>query len=84
MKKIYFFGVILGARRVSEECLHLLSHRNHSCQIVSDEEAVRSIKLFLNDHRMLVEPACAASLALFYHEKYFTLTFLQSFISLFF
>ena len=28
------------------------------------------MQCFLNDHRILVEPACSASLAILYNEKY--------------
>ena len=34
--------------------------------VVSDRDAVQACKKFLDDHRVLVEPACGASLALGY------------------
>jgi threonine dehydratase len=36
------------------------------CITVSDESAVGACERFLDDHRVLVEPACGASLALAY------------------
>jgi L-serine/L-threonine ammonia-lyase len=35
---------------------------------VSDAEAVNACRRFLNDHRVLVEPACGASLAYVYRQ----------------
>ena len=38
--------------------------------VVSDAEAVDACASFLSDHRLLVEPACAAALSLFYNSGY--------------
>ncbi len=56
----------LGARQVCEEavrCSHL-----HPLQsvVVTDRAAVRACRRFLDDHQVLVEPACGASLAAAY------------------
>lgn len=45
--------------------------------IVSDAEAVSACASFLDDHRVLVEPACGAALSLFYSDRHASL--LQSF-----
>ncbi len=37
-------------------------------EVVSDLQAVKAVKNFLDDHRILVEPACAASLAVIYEQ----------------
>ncbi|XP_074061935.1 serine dehydratase-like [Macrotis lagotis] len=53
----------LGAKTVASRALECI----HECQIisevVSDEEAIQAIERFLDDERMLVEPACGAALA---------------------
>ena len=56
----------LGARRVSEQALACAkAHPIHSI-LVSDSASVAACKRFLADHRILVEPACGASLACVY------------------
>ncbi|MES2947284.1 MAG: pyridoxal-phosphate dependent enzyme [Pseudomonadota bacterium] len=56
----------LGAKRVCEQAvLWTKKHVIHSV-LVSDHSAVSACERFLSDHRILVEPACGASLALAY------------------
>lgn len=56
----------LGAKRVSEQAMHCANaHPIHSA-LVSDEQAITACRRFLNDHRVLTEPACGASLACVY------------------
>jgi L-serine/L-threonine ammonia-lyase len=56
----------LGARRVSERAFALA--REHAVRpvVVSDAAAVDACLRFMDDHRVVVEPACGASLALAY------------------
>jgi len=56
----------LGARRVSERAFELA--REHAVRpvVVSDGAAVDACLRFMDDHRVVVEPACGASLALAY------------------
>lgn len=56
----------LGARRVSEQAFGLLAENRIRCSVVSDLQAVDASLRFLNDHRILVEPACGASIATVY------------------
>lgn len=56
----------LGARRVSEAAFSLASRHPVRPVVVSDAEAVRACLRFMDDHRVVVEPACGASLALAY------------------
>jgi L-serine/L-threonine ammonia-lyase len=59
----------LGAKRVCEQAVaSLRDHRIHSI-VVSDAEALDACEQFLSDHRVLVEPACGAALALAYHPE---------------
>lgn len=39
-------------------------------KVVSDQEAVSACRSFLHDHRILIEPACGAALALVYTERH--------------
>lgn len=53
----------LGARRVSDRAFAWTrEHPVHSA-VVSDAEAVRACLAFADDHRVVVEPACGAALA---------------------
>jgi L-serine/L-threonine ammonia-lyase len=56
----------LGAKRVCEQALQYAQQRPVQSVLVSDAIALDACERFLNDHRVLVEPACGASLALAY------------------
>ncbi|WP_207460102.1 serine/threonine dehydratase family protein [Azospirillum sp. SYSU D00513] len=56
----------LGARRVCEAAFDWTARHPVTSAVVSDGQAVRACLDFLDDHRLLVEPACGASLALAY------------------
>lgn len=56
----------LGARQVSEHAFALTSKHHIDCAVVSDLQAVDACFRFLDDHRILVEPVCGASLAAIY------------------
>lgn len=56
----------LGARKVSEQAFELARRHPVEPVVVSDREAVEACLRFMDDHRMVVEPACGASLALAY------------------
>jgi L-serine/L-threonine ammonia-lyase len=56
----------LGARQVCPRAFYLAGEHPLVSAVVSDEEAVQACRSFLQDHRVLVEPACGASLALAY------------------
>lgn len=61
----------LGARQVADQALqHATSGRVHSV-VVSDADAVNACLRFLDEFRVLTEPACGASLAVVYgsHER---------------
>ncbi|ROS05327.1 L-serine ammonia-lyase [Sinobacterium caligoides] len=58
----------LGATIVAERAFELLSEQPVVNHVVTDLEAVNSCRRFLADHRLLVEPACGASLAAVYGE----------------
>ncbi|MFK0164532.1 pyridoxal-phosphate dependent enzyme [Rhizobium sp. NPDC090279] len=56
----------LGARRVCERAFEITQSRPVHCVTVDDRTAVDACLRFLDDHRVLVEPACGAALAVAY------------------
>jgi L-serine/L-threonine ammonia-lyase len=59
----------LGARMVSERAFEVTQTRPVDSVVVSDHTAVEACLHFLDDHRLLVEPACGATLALAYSQS---------------
>ncbi|WP_313738840.1 pyridoxal-phosphate dependent enzyme [Pseudomonas sp.] len=66
LERLDSIATSLGAKRVAEQAL--ICHRTHPVQShrVTDLQAVQACERFLHDHRVLVEPACGAALALAY------------------
>lgn len=56
----------LGARKVSDRAFELSRTRPVESVVVSDADAAGACIRFLDDHRVLVEPACGAALSLAY------------------
>ena len=56
----------LGARQVALKAFEWSQTRPTETYVMSDGEASRACLNFLNDHRVLTEPACGASLSLVY------------------
>ncbi|MDE1167860.1 MAG: pyridoxal-phosphate dependent enzyme [Pseudomonas sp.] len=56
----------LGARQVCEQAFALSQRHPVRSHVVSDQAALAACERFLDDQRLLVEPACGASLALAY------------------
>ena len=56
----------LGAKRVAEQALACTRRQPVHSHLVSDRAALQACERFLLDHRLLVEPACGAALALAY------------------
>jgi L-serine/L-threonine ammonia-lyase len=56
----------LGARKVAEQAFALAQSHPVRSIVVSDAEAVQACLRFMDDHRVVVEPACGASLAVAY------------------
>ncbi|MCG8291668.1 pyridoxal-phosphate dependent enzyme [Pseudomonas entomophila] len=59
----------LGAKRVAEQALACARNHPLHSHLVSDREALEACERFLFDHRLLVEPACGAALALLNHPE---------------
>jgi L-serine/L-threonine ammonia-lyase len=58
----------LGARQVCEQAFNWSKNHPIRSVVVSDRAAVAACERFLADHRLLVEPACGASLATIYDD----------------
>ena len=56
----------LGARMVSQQAFTWSSEHPVRSVVVSDQAAVVACLRFMDDHRVVVEPACGASLAVLY------------------
>ena len=56
----------LGAKRVCDKAMQWSRERAVHSILVSDQSALAACERFLDDHRVLVEPACGASLAPLY------------------
>ncbi len=58
----------LGARMVCEQAFEWSKRHRVLTEVVSDKAAVSACLRFLDDHRVLVEPACGAALAAVYDQ----------------
>ncbi|MGZ3184873.1 MAG: pyridoxal-phosphate dependent enzyme [Telluria sp.] len=56
----------LGARRVARQALDWSARHPVRSEVVSDQAAVAACLRFIDDHRVVVEPACGAALAVAY------------------
>ncbi len=58
----------LGAKQIAARAFELTQTYPIESALVSDLDAVMACERFLDDHRMLVEPACGAALAVAYSD----------------
>jgi L-serine/L-threonine ammonia-lyase len=69
LERITSIATSLGAKRVCEKAIQWSQeHPIHSI-VVSDQSALSACEGLLADHRILVEPACGASLAMTYENS---------------
>jgi len=66
LENISSIATSLGATRVARRAFDLLAEHPVVSHVVTDQDAVGACVRFLDDHRVLVEPACGASLATVY------------------
>lgn len=66
LKEIASIASSLGAKRCCEQAVQCAKEHAIRSIVVSDRSALSACERFLADHRLLVEPACGASLALAY------------------
>jgi len=69
LSAISSIATTLGAKSVCENAFNLTQTTDVRCAVVSDLEALDACQRFLEDHRVLVEPACGASLASIYSKE---------------
>jgi len=68
LPKISSIATSLGARRVSQQAFDLLGSHPMRSSVVTDQAAVSACLRFMDDHRVVVEPACGAALAAVYEQ----------------
>lgn len=66
LERIASVATSLGAKRVADQALVCVQQHPVHSHLVSDRAALEACERFLRDHRVLVEPACGAALALAY------------------
>jgi len=66
LERITSIATSLGAKRVCEKAFQWSKNHPIHSVVVSDQSALSACERFLADHRILVEPACGASLAMAY------------------
>jgi L-serine/L-threonine ammonia-lyase len=69
LEAITSVATTLGAKKVCENAFAVTRSHDVRCAVVSDLDALEACETFLGDHRVLVEPACGASLATVYAEE---------------
>lgn len=69
LNKIETIAITLGAKQICQQAFDWTQKHPVFPQTVSDKEAVNACLHFASDHRLLVEPACGASLALLYEMR---------------
>ncbi|MFJ4052780.1 pyridoxal-phosphate dependent enzyme [Pseudomonas sp. NPDC089743] len=66
LQRLTSVATSLGAKRVADQALACVQEHPVHSVLVSDRAALQACERFLADHRVLVEPACGAALALAY------------------
>lgn len=66
LDRITSIATSLGAKRVCDESMRWVGRRSVRSALVTDQSALAACERFLDDHRLLVEPACGVALALAY------------------
>ncbi len=69
LEEIRSIATSLGAKRVCEKAVQWSQEHPIRSLLVSDQSALSACERFLADHRLLVEPACGASLAPVYENS---------------
>ncbi|MBI1906355.1 MAG: pyridoxal-phosphate dependent enzyme [Rhodocyclales bacterium] len=68
LERIDSVATSLGAKRVCDQSVMWAKTRPVLSALVTDRAALAACERFVDDHRVLVEPACGASLALVYDQ----------------
>jgi L-serine/L-threonine ammonia-lyase len=70
LDRIDTIATSLGAKQICEFAFSARAFMNITPVVVTDSDAINACYRFLDDHNVLVEPACGAALSLVYEEKY--------------
>lgn len=68
LERISSVATSLGAKQVCANAYALTKTHDIRCLRVTDRQALQACHQFLQDHRILVEPACGAALAALYEQ----------------
>lgn len=68
LDEIRTIAVTLGAKQICQQAFDLTQKHPVFPQVVTDKQAVMACLRFASDHRLLVEPACGAALAVAYDQ----------------
>jgi len=69
LNKVSGIATTLAASQVCKNAFNVASRLDVRSMLVSDAEALHACRRFLDDHRVLTEPACGVSLSLLYDNK---------------
>lgn len=69
LDRIDSIATCLGAKQVAAQAFEYSQSYPITTYTVTDQEAVNACKMFSYDHRVLVEPACGASLSVVYNNS---------------
>lgn len=69
LDRVSGIATTLAASQVCENAFNVACRTDVRGMMVTDEEAVNACRRFLDDHRVLTEPACGVSLSMLYDGK---------------
>lgn len=69
LAKIDTIATTLGAKQICQQAFEWTQKHPVFPQVVTDREAVNACLHFADEHRLLVEPACGAALAVLYEKR---------------
>ncbi|GME43356.1 MULTISPECIES: pyridoxal-phosphate dependent enzyme [unclassified Pantoea] len=69
LDRVSGIATTLAASQVCENAFNVARRADVRGKVVSDDEAVNACRRFLDDHRVLTEPACGVSLSMLYDGK---------------
>lgn len=69
LDRVSGIATTLAASQVCENAFSVARRADVRGKVVSDDEAVNACRRFLDDHRVLTEPACGVSLSMLYDGK---------------
>lgn len=70
LERITSIATSLGAKKVAQRAFDYTKEHEIRSVVVPDVDAVRACLRFLDDHRVMVEPACGAALAVAYQQDH--------------